>query len=100
MVPASTVLSAAGLSFAPAFGGLPGGMELFVVALIFLLLSVPVLLVLVGLGWFASRGSGGPSQERVDELEDEVADLKRRLEEREADQREASGGSNGERREP
>jgi sec-independent protein translocase protein TatA len=63
----------------PAFPGIPGGPELLVIFLIMIVLFGLPLVLIVGavfLGWnvLGSRG------ERVEELEDRVAELERELE--------------------
>ena len=73
MVPAS--LSGA---FVPAFPGIPGGPELLIILLIMIVLFGLPLVLIVGavfLGWnvLGSRG------ERVEELEERVAELEREL---------------------
>lgn len=70
------------MTFVPAFVGVPGGMELAVILLIFVLLfGVPLTIVLV-LGYrFTRRQSDSTvSEERVAELESEVEALRDQLE--------------------
>lgn len=58
------------------FGGIPGGIELLIIGLIFLLiLALPVGLVIVII-WALRRRRG-----RVEELESRVSELERELEE-------------------
>ena len=76
-------------AFVPAFPGIPGGPELLIIFLIVIVVfGLPLVLVAgaVFLGWnvLGSRG------ERVEELEERVAELERELErerERERDRR-------------
>lgn len=68
-----------------AFVGMPGGVELLVILLIFVLLfGIPITILLV-LGFkFTQRASDEPeTTERIEELEAEVSDLKDRLEDEE-----------------
>ncbi|GGL70748.1 hypothetical protein [Halocalculus aciditolerans] len=86
-------------ALAPAFAGLPGGVELFVILLIAVIMfGIPALVVLVGGGYLltrsASQGGDGEADEREDddriaELEAKVDDLQAELEaERESGERE------------
>lgn len=68
------------MSLVPAFGALPGGMEIAVLLLIAVLFVGPLVLVVVGAGWFLNRDGGGedadaPNADRVADLESRVADL-------------------------
>ncbi|WP_232687442.1 hypothetical protein [Halobacterium zhouii] len=63
----------------PAFGALPGGMELAVIFLLGLFLFVPLVLVVLGVRWATSTSSESRN-DRVEELEDEVEDLRQRVE--------------------
>ncbi|MEE6211307.1 hypothetical protein U3A55_14260 [Salarchaeum sp. III] len=69
----------------PAFvSGLPGGMEFLIVLFFFLVFSVVSLALLVAGGWYLlTRTSSEGDDDRVAELEAEVAELKRRLDEEE-----------------
>ena len=72
----------------PAFPGIPGGVELLVILLITIVVfGIPFVLLLgaVFLGWNVL----GSRRERVEELEERVAELERELE------RERSEGRNG-----
>ncbi|MFB6124645.1 MAG: preprotein translocase subunit TatA [Halanaeroarchaeum sp.] len=70
----------------------PGGLELAVVALIlFLLFGVPLTLILVlGYRFVAGQADVAETDERIEDLEAEVADLRERLED------ETESGPNGE----
>lgn len=78
------------LQAVPSVVGAPGGVELLVVLLVSLVLFSP-LLALVYLLLFRERASG--TDERVAELESEVADLRERLDARADD--EGSGTDDG-----
>ena len=68
--------------FVPAVVGMPGGIELAVIVLIFVLLfGVPLTIVLV-LGYRMTErvGESAASERRLEELESEVEDLRDRLE--------------------
>lgn len=68
-----------------AFVGMPGGVELLVILLIFVLLfGIPITILLV-LGFkFTQRASEEPAtDERIEELEADVSALKERLEDEE-----------------
>ena len=74
MVPASLLET-----FVPAFPGIPGGPELLIILLIAILVFGVPFVLLVGavfLGWNVL----GSRQDRVEELEDRVAELERELE--------------------
>ncbi|MFB6069772.1 MAG: preprotein translocase subunit TatA [Halanaeroarchaeum sp.] len=64
------------------FVGVPGGMELAVILLIFVLLfGVPLTLLLVlGYRFTARKADERETEERIDELESEVETLRNRLE--------------------
>lgn len=69
------------LSAHPAFFAVPGGMELAVILLIFVLLFGVPLVILGALGyWVASRPTDEVTAERIEELETDVAELQSRLE--------------------
>jgi len=83
MVPASLLDT-----LVPAFPGIPGGPELLILLLVAIVMfGLPLVLLLgaVFLGWNVL----GSSRERVEELEERVAELERELE------RERSEGRNG-----
>jgi hypothetical protein len=63
------------------FGGVPGGIELLVIGLVFLLLfGIPlVVVVVVGVLWLRSRGTDDGTEQRVAELEREVERLREQL---------------------
>jgi membrane protein implicated in regulation of membrane protease activity len=61
-------------------GGMPGGMELAVIFLIFVSLAIPVLLVLA-LFRFRRAGSGNDLEDRVANLEGQVAALREEVRE-------------------
>ena len=71
----------------PAFPGVPGGVELLVILLIMLVVFGLPLVLLLGamfLGWNVL----GSRRERVEELEDRVAELERELERERSGKRE------------
>lgn len=71
------------MAITPAFGALPGGMEIFVILLIFFLFTiVPIILIIAAIWYFVKRMTGDTDDERVAELQSEIRDLKRRLDER------------------
>ena len=75
-------------TFVPAFPGIPGGPELLIILLIMIVVfGLPFVLLLgaVFLGWNVL----GSRRERVEELEERVAELERELE------RERSEGRDG-----
>jgi len=61
--------------------GVPGGVELLVIGLVFLLLfGIPlVVVVVVGVLWLRSRGTDDGTEQRVAELEREVERLREQL---------------------
>jgi uncharacterized membrane protein len=69
--------------FVPAVIGIPGGVELIVILLIFVLLfGVPItLLVILGYTVLGDTGESAVSEDRLEELEAEVELLRERLEE-------------------
>ena len=82
MVPASLLDT-----FVPAFPGIPGGPELLIILLITIVVFGLPLVLLVGavfLGWNVL----GSRRERVEELEDRVAELERELERERSEGRE------------
>jgi len=82
MVPASLLDT-----FVPAFPGIPGGVELLVILLIMIVVfGIPFVLLLgaVFLGWNVL----GSRRERVEELEERVAELERELERERSEGRE------------
>lgn len=64
------------------FVGVPGGMELAVIVLIFVLLfGIPLtLLLFLGYRFTAGQATDEETDARIEELESEVADLRERLE--------------------
>lgn len=62
-------------------GGMPGGMELAVIFLVFVSLAIPVLLVLA-LIWLLRDGSGNDLEDRVANLEGQVAALREEVHDR------------------
>ena len=71
------------MAFVPAVIGIPGGVELIVILLIFVLLfGVPLtLLVVLGYTVLSDSGESGVSEDRLEELESEVELLRERIEE-------------------
>lgn len=70
------------LSLVPAFvGGMPGGVEVFVVFLIaFLLFGVPVALaVLLGYRYVTGQQQNRATDERIDDLESEIETLREQV---------------------
>lgn len=69
----------------PAFvGGMPGGMEFLIVLVAFLVFTVvPFVALIVGAWYLLTRTSSEGDDDRIAELEAEVAELKRRLDEEE-----------------
>lgn len=60
----------------------PGFTELAVIALIFLILALPVVLLVVLVLWLRSRSGGTQSKaETIEELETKVAELESQVEE-------------------
>jgi len=74
--------------------GLPGVQELFIILLIFLLLAVPFAAV-VALLVLYRRSSGSAADERIEELEREVAELRDRQGEASPEADDEAGGSGG-----
>ena len=73
-------------TFVPAFPGIPGGPELLIILLIMIVVfGLPFVLLLgaVFLGWNVL----GSRRERVDELEERVAELERELERERSEER-------------
>lgn len=70
------------MAFVPAVIGIPGGVELIVILLIFVLLfGVPLtLLVILGYTVLGDSGESAVSEDRLEELEAEVELLRERLE--------------------
>jgi uncharacterized RDD family membrane protein YckC len=64
------------------FGGMPGGMELAIIFLMLLLLAVPLVFIVLGLGYFSRRSGGGDLEDRVANLEGQVAALREELRDR------------------
>ena len=71
------------MAFVPAVIGIPGGVELIVILLIFVLLfGVPLtLLVILGYTVLGDSGESSVSEDRLEELESEVELLRERIEE-------------------
>lgn len=70
----------------PAFaGGMPGGMELFVMFGILLSLLIPVALVVLALQYLRGDSGGSDLERRVATLEGQVEALREQLREREGD---------------
>lgn len=73
-------------AFTPAFGGIPGGIELAVILIIAIIMfGIPVLVVLVGGGYLLSRSQSTDEDadadaERLAELEAKVDELHAELE--------------------
>ena len=60
---------------------IPGAIELAVILLIFLILLVPIVVLVLGIRWYRGRSdTDDATEERIDELEAEVAELKSELE--------------------
>ncbi|MEF8843110.1 MAG: hypothetical protein V5A62_16045 [Haloarculaceae archaeon] len=79
-------------AFVPAFPGIPGGVELLVILLIMVVVfGIPFVLLLgaVFLGWNVL----GSRRERVEELEERVAELERELERERSEGKREEGGS-------
>lgn len=71
------------MAFVPAVIGIPGGVELIVILLLFVLLfGVPLtLLAVLGYRVLGTSGDSAVSEERVEELESEIETLRERIEE-------------------
>ena len=70
------------VSVTPAVVGIPGGLELLVILVIFVLLfGIPLTILLVlGYRWTERAGESAISEDRLEELEAEVDELRTRLE--------------------
>jgi sec-independent protein translocase protein TatA len=64
----------------PLFPGLPGGPELLIVLIIFMILVVGPGILLVLFGAYVLRGRGGDDEDRVEELEARIEELERERE--------------------
>ncbi|WP_435098041.1 preprotein translocase subunit TatA [Halarchaeum sp. P4] len=74
----------------PAFMGIPGGMELFVILLVAIVLfGIPVILLLGGGGYLLARES--EKDDRIEELEREVEHLRDQVEESPGSDTEVAG---------
>ena len=70
----------------PAFvGGMPGGMELFVIFGILLSMLIPLALVVLALQYLRDGSSDSDLERRVANLEGQVEALREELRERESD---------------
>ena len=64
------------------FAGFPGGIELLVIFLVFVLLFGVPMTLLVAFGYkYVRDAAGEPDEARLEELESDVAELRARLEE-------------------
>jgi len=60
---------------------IPGAIELAVILLIFLILAVPIVALVLAIRWYRGRpDTDDATEERIEELEAEVAELKSELE--------------------
>lgn len=63
----------------PAQLGIPGGIELAIIFLIFLLLAVPVVLLVLAIGYLRQRGASEDA-DRPDARDERIADLEAEVE--------------------